>query len=123
MTTELQSRFEECCSRDHLNELGDAIVEWRESKNFVTPNWLRHNTQDNRDAMLGKLMLVVTELAEAAEAVRHMDSENFQEEIADAFIRLLDIARSNEIDIDREIAAKMARNCDRPNLHGKSTSL
>jgi len=108
---------------NHLNDLGDAIVEWRESKTFVTPNWIKHNTQDNRDAMLGKLMLVVTELAEAAEAVRHMDSENFREEIADAFIRLFDIARSNEIDIDRTIAAKMVKNCDRPNRHGKSTSL
>ena len=37
------------------------------------------------------LMLIVTELAEAMEAHRVQDQENFREEIADAFIRLLDL--------------------------------
>ena len=38
------------------------------------------------------LMLIVSELAEAMEAYRIQDHENFKEEIADTFIRLLDNA-------------------------------
>lgn len=64
-------------------------------------------------------MLVVTELAEAAEAVRHSDQKNFEEEIADTFIRLLDICGTCKIDIDKAIADKMEYNEGRPIRHGK----
>lgn len=74
---------------------------------------------DETDAMLAKLMLVVTEVAEAAEAVRHGDFENFKEEIADIQIRLLDIAASVGFDTDVEIEKKMDKNDGREYMHGK----
>ncbi len=65
------------------------------------------------------LMLVVTELAEAMEAYRKEDNANFQEEIADTFIRLLDLCGGLNIDIEGEIAKKSEKNKNRPYKHGK----
>ena len=67
-----------------------------------------------------KLMLVVTEVAEAMEALRDDDRENEAEEIADVVIRLLDYAAWRGISLDREIAAKMEKNSVRPRLHGRA---
>ena len=92
-----------------LNRLAIEIAEWREKKGFVT-SW------DNRPE---KLMLVVTELAEAMEAIRKDDTNNFKEEIADTFIRLLDITGSLGIDIEYEINKKMEINKSRPHKHDK----
>jgi NTP pyrophosphatase (non-canonical NTP hydrolase) len=65
-------------------------------------------------------MLVVTELAEAAEAVRHGDEANFKEEMADAYIRMLDMTGTFVgFDLEQEIENKMAVNEGRPPLHGK----
>lgn len=68
-------------------------------------------------------MLVVTELAEAAEAVRHNDPENFAEELADTYIRLMDITAACEINVEIEIRKKMDANWKRPKRHGKKCSL
>ena len=65
------------------------------------------------------LMLIVTELAEAMEAHRVKDQENFKEEIADTFIRLLDLCGGLKIDIEDEIARKSSKNKNRPYKHGK----
>ena len=65
------------------------------------------------------LMLVVTELAEAMEAHRVQDQTNFREEIADAFIRLLDLCGGLNIDIEEEIHKKSLKNKNRPYKHGK----
>ena len=65
------------------------------------------------------LMLIVTELAEAMEAHRHQDHENFREEIADTFIRLFDLCGGLEIDIQHEIEKKSEKNKKRPYKHGK----
>ena len=64
-------------------------------------------------------MLIVTELAEAMEAHRHQDHENFREEIADTFIRLFDLCGGMEIDIQQEIEKKSEKNKKRPYKHGK----
>jgi NTP pyrophosphatase (non-canonical NTP hydrolase) len=98
-----------------LNKLSAQIMLWRSIKGFHTPKDL-----SDLDAMLAKLMLVVTELSEASEAVRHKDELNFKEEIADTFIRLLDIAGSYRgFDLETEIQNKMLVNEGRPQLHGK----
>jgi NTP pyrophosphatase (non-canonical NTP hydrolase) len=94
-----------------LNRLAQEISRWREEKGFVT-NW---------EGMLAKLMLVVTEVSEAAEAVREENRERFAEEIADTFIRLLDICGSIGLDIERQINRKMEVNRDRPYRHGKKS--
>ena len=65
------------------------------------------------------LMLVVTELAEAMEGYRHQDDANFKEELADAFIRLLDLCGGLNIDIENEIYQKSIVNKNRPYKHGK----
>ncbi len=65
------------------------------------------------------LMLVVTELAEAMEGYRHQDDANFKEELADAFIMLLDLCGGLNIDIENEIYQKSMVNKKRPYKHGK----
>jgi NTP pyrophosphatase (non-canonical NTP hydrolase) len=67
-----------------------------------------------------KLMLVVTELAEVLEDVRIGNKEHEGEEVADAVIRLLDYAKSREIDLDYEVKRKIEINQARPYKHGKS---
>lgn len=104
-----------------LNELAGWIRDWRTRKGFKTPESL--DTEEERDAMLGKLMLVVTEVAEAAEAIKANDMNNFHEEIADTVIRLLDIASAIKMNPVGVINAKMHVNEGRPHRHGKSTSL
>ena len=83
-----------------INEWCTYIAEWREKRGFIT----------NKDNMLGKLMLVVTECAEAAEDVRGCNWEHFPEEIADTCIRLFDIAGSLGFDLEAAIAVKMGKN-------------
>ena len=65
------------------------------------------------------LMLIVTELAEAMEAHRIKDEQNFKEELADSFIRLLDLCGGLKIDIEEEIYQKSIKNKNRPYKHGK----
>jgi len=65
------------------------------------------------------LMLIVTELAEAMEAHRIQDQANFKEELADSFIRLLDLCGGLKIDIEEEIERKSQKNKNRPYKHGK----
>lgn len=99
-----------------VNALARSIATWRKDKGFET----------SVDNMMEKLMLVVTELGEAAEEYRKDPTltnktirANFVEEIADVFIRLLDITGSIDIDIATEIHNKMMVNERRPHKHGK----
>lgn len=93
-----------------------------------------------------KLMLVVSELSEALEADRkkvycrtsmlavngwvsdedfcesfkkHV-KDTFEDEIADAIIRLLDLCQKLNIPIEAHIEAKMRYNSTRPYKHGKA---
>lgn len=87
------------------------------------------------------LMLVVSELAEALEAHRkgrfsdwnkynmgiaHGDifetyiKDTFEDEIADAVIRLLDLSGGLGIDLDLQIDKKLQYNRNRPHKHGKA---
>lgn len=93
-----------------LKQLCSDVALWREAKGFIT-GW---------DNMPEKLMLVVTELSEAMEALRHEDKQNFAEEIADTYIRLCDLCGSVGIDIEGEIKRKMEINKNRPYKHGKT---
>lgn len=66
-----------------------------------------------------KLMLIVSECAEAQDALRNDDRENEAEEIADILIRTLDYAAWRGISLDIEVDRKMERNRARPVLHGR----
>ncbi len=69
--------------------------------------------------MAEKLLLVHSEVSEAAEALRIDDIDNFKEELADIIIRLLDITGSIGVDIEDEMRKKMAVNEKRAYKHGK----
>jgi len=86
-----------------INDVAKNIATWRKKQEFVTT----------------KLMLCVTELSEAMEAYRDDDKLHFNEEIADTFIRLLDICGTLKIDIAQEIVNKMGKNEQRPAKHGR----
>lgn len=105
----------------NLNDYAFLIGTTRRAKGFITPSALESEIQ--RHDMLGKLMLIVSECSEAAEAVRSMDYENFKEELADVIIRTLDIFDAMQIDADITVAAKMSKNNQRPPLHGRKVRL
>jgi NTP pyrophosphatase (non-canonical NTP hydrolase) len=107
-------------------------------RNIVGFNAREHNfwerngmEQDpfNDDVIAGKLMLAVSELGEAVEALRmgnppseHIpEHDGFSEEIADTIIRLLDICSARDIPIGDVIISKMEYNSTRDlNRHGKT---
>lgn len=91
------------------------------------------------------LMLIVSELAEALEADRHKKhadlnqfeeqwdetldmqeafkthiKDTFEDEIADAYIRILDLAGGLNINLGKHVAYKLAYNKTRGHKHGKS---
>lgn len=74
-----------------------------------------------------KLMLIVSELGEACEALRNnkrqegdiWKKDTFEDEIADTFLRLFDLCGYMNIDIDYFIAKKIEYNKSRPYKHGK----
>ena len=137
----MPTRFDFWLGETHkgMNVLAANIAVWRADKGFDT-NWM---------IVPEKLMLVVSELGEAMEAYRHLTKQtlnhlqaealpsdtteegkwpdieqskwvdNFREEIADTLIRLLDLAGSLGIDVDRVVARKMVVNEGRPTRHGK----
>ena len=92
-----------------LNELASLCHQIAREKGF----W------DEKRNIGEALMLIVTELAEAMEAYRHQDNEEFKEEMADTFIRLLDLCGGLGIDIEGEIYKKSIKNKNRPYKHGK----
>lgn len=122
----------------NLNELRDKIYTNAKLKGF----W-------DQERNIGEaLMLIVTELAEGLETHRKtgtiklvdemvkksmsemtddefkehfalMVKDSFQDEMADALIRILDLCGGLDIDIDWHIAAKMRYNSTRARLHGK----
>lgn len=66
-----------------------------------------------------KLMLIVSEVSEALEALRHEDQKEFNEEMADIMIRVADLCGKLKIDLNYEIVKKMEKNASRPYKHGK----
>ena len=93
-------------------------------------NFIRRNLSE-------LLMLIVTELSEACEALRHNKrqkgvvtkdgfklrnkwrKDTFEDELADAVIRICDLAESEGIDLEWQIKKKLEYNKSRPSKHGK----
>lgn len=120
-----------------LNELAKSVHKAAKEKGFYDTH-LEFGT---------RLMLITSELSEALEAdrcYRHADMPAFEEcleenvgeieqykafqkyikdtvedEIADTFIRLLDLCGYMAIDIEKHIKHKLWYNEQRPRLHGK----
>jgi len=112
-----------------MNELAQEIHEIARSKGFY-----------ERRHRLGEfLMLIVSELSEALEADRTKNwarlneyadektregfekhvKDSFEDEIADAIIRILDMCAALNIDIDWHVREKIEYNRHRERLHGK----
>jgi NTP pyrophosphatase (non-canonical NTP hydrolase) len=81
-------------------------------------NRLRRKRVENPSIIPEKLMLAVSELAEAMESERDGDT-NTAEEIADTIIRLFDVAGKRGYDLENIILTKMAKNRERPYKHGR----
>jgi NTP pyrophosphatase (non-canonical NTP hydrolase) len=65
---------------------------------------------------LEALALVASEVGEAINECRHeQPSEAFSEELADIILRVLDLAHWQNIDMEKELALKMAKNERRGN--------
>ncbi len=70
-------------------------------------------------AISTRLMLIVSELGEALEALRNDDIRNFKEELVDVIIRTCDLCGGLSINLECEIEKKMEKNRNRPYKHGK----
>lgn len=95
----------------------DITLEWLVDK--CHKNAKEKGFWDKKRRVAELLMLIVSELAEAMEADRHGDKDNFNEEIADTLIRLCDLCGGLKIDIVKVTLDKMRKNAKRPRLHGK----
>lgn len=117
-----------------INEMSKMAHETAKNKGF----W---DTDRNRGELL---MLIVSELSEALEALRKNHrakkesyeessvinkekysfetfiKNSFEDELADTFIRLGDLCASENIDIEWYIRKKMQYNKSRPKKHGKA---
>jgi NTP pyrophosphatase (non-canonical NTP hydrolase) len=103
-----------------FNALAKTVYENNKKNGF----WLDLSTMQPSDLSIPntmmRLMLIVTELAEAAEGVRknlrddHLPSRfMFEVELADAVIRILDIAGGYSLDLGTTIMEKIAYNTER----------
>ena len=97
-----------------LNELSAAIYTWAKGHGF----W--ESRADLYEVLAIKVALIHSEATEALEALRKEDYVNFAEELADIIIRVLDTAGHMQIDIEKEVLNKMAKNNNRPHKHGKA---
>lgn len=110
-----------------INEMQFVDQLWRVGQNIVSIN--KQNGWDvaapddwkNKQKLMAVLMLINTELAEAAEALRNDDRANFEEELADVFIRLLDLAYGMDLDLAQNVLEKMVENSNRGHKHGGKT--
>ncbi len=71
------------------------------------------------DVVLSKLALIMKELGGAVQATRVEDRAKFGEELADATIRIFDLAHACGVNLDQEIVCKMETNEDRPHMHDR----
>ena len=90
-------------------------------KMAVTKGWY-----DRERPPLELLMLIVSELGEACEALRDHNPQSekiteftqAEEELADAVIRIMDMSQAKGYNIGGAIVAKIAYNSGRENRHG-----
>ncbi len=105
-----------------LKEYSERAFDYARKQGFWdVPKELFLLSKEANSFTLSKLMLIVTEVAEAAEAVRAGENkvENLKEELADILIRVFDLAGALGIDLDEAVERKMAENELRPYMHGK----
>lgn len=111
-------------SKLSLNEWAERVHKIAHAKDFYLGPCLPRGMDNDRDlrcplpqdtsvCRATRLMLIVTEVAEACEADRIGDHANFREELADALIRVLDLCYAENIDIEAEVERKTQVNAAR----------
>lgn len=100
-----------------LNELAKECHEIARSKGFY------ERAGEGESFLSEKLLLVVSEITEAQDAIRDGDELGEALEIADALIRLLDYAEFRGIDIDAVVRRKIDFNKTRPYMHGRAKAI
>jgi len=101
-----------------LNDYASRVYRNAKDKGFHEYAPVFGNAGRDVRHILSWLMLVTTEVAEAAEAVRKGDKVNFSEELADICIRVFDCAEALGINLEQEIVNKMQKNEERAHKHG-----
>lgn len=105
----------------HIDCMGREITAISKGKGFGV------DVDDGDINVVGlRLSLIHSEISEALEAARKdypasekiPDIGNFEEELADAVICCMDLARRMELDLGRAIVKKVAYNSTRPYMHG-----
>jgi NTP pyrophosphatase (non-canonical NTP hydrolase) len=94
------------------------IQKMQDDKNYT----LEEVNAVQRAFRVQRIALIITELAEAIEAIRHDNIENFQEEMGDTLIQLGDNFGGDNLlrgSIEEAIKKKMQYNKTRPYMHGK----
>lgn len=111
-------------SINHVIPIGERIVQineangWDTLKPYDWPGEAPKNQVVDKYKVPNHLALIHSEVSEALEAYRKGDKENFAEECADVFIRLLDMTHGLEIDLAKAIADKLVKNIGRGYRHG-----
>jgi len=86
-----------------------VITDWAIKKGF---RW----TKKDAETML---LRIHSEVSEASEAIRDNDFEGFAEELADIFIRLVNLCEVQGVNLEEEVITKYNKNLGRPYLHGR----
>lgn len=115
-----------------LDRLIEACWAGAESKGFHQPRVQPGETEPRKVSITERLMLIVSEIAEAMEEVRagrsmlwwDQDAQGNQKpegvavELADALIRILDLCYEHNVPLTSALVAKHHYNAKRPQMHG-----
>jgi NTP pyrophosphatase (non-canonical NTP hydrolase) len=96
------------------SELSEALEADRKGK-YANLEYFRNRISEIADSKEGEISN-----KEYALVFKNTLKDTYEDEIADAIIRLLDHCGHLNIDIDAHIAAKLKYNATRPHKHGKS---
>ncbi len=124
--------FDALCKTGQSSAETDFIDSFNEFAVDVNKNALDHGFWEGEQNHAEKLMLMVSELSEALEAIRSNDSneggpwdekipefKNLEIELADCVIRIMDYCTYNKLRLPEAIAMKHRYNKTRPYKHNK----
>lgn len=98
-----------------ISTRANTIKDWCKEVHDVA---MKHGWWDNPRETPELLCLIHSEISEGLEAYRREDMNLFREEMADVAIRLFDLCREYNIDLEWEIYRKNEKNKARPYRHG-----